>query len=148
MIRTASGLLLSMVFTTVMACNKKSAEKYNGSDTSGTVITVPDPAVAPSIGFFMESWKEKAFSAPPYVEKEPPADAGYTVTADASTIVTKISPALFGNNSNIYMSQMVTEPPLMHHLKALSPGIVRFPGGNLSSVFFWNAAPGARRRGI
>ncbi|WP_343704204.1 alpha-L-arabinofuranosidase [Chitinophaga sp.] len=147
MIRTASGMLLSMVFTTVMACNKKSAEKYNGSDTSGTVITVPDPAVAPSIGFFMEGWKEKAFTAPPYVEKEPPADAAYTITADASTIVTKISPALFGNNSNIYMSQVVTEPQLLHHLKALCPGIVRYPGGNLSSVFFWNAAPGARPAG-
>ncbi|WP_119080552.1 alpha-L-arabinofuranosidase [Chitinophaga alhagiae] len=143
MVKIASGLLLSVVFTTVMACNKKSAEKYNGSDTSGTVTAVPDPAVAPSIGFFMDSWAEKKFTAPPYSDKEPPPDAAHTVTVDASTIVTKVSPALFGNNSNIYMGQMVTEPLLLNHLKALNPGIVRFPGGNLSSLFFWNAVPGS-----
>lgn len=135
--------MLSVVFTTVMACNKKTAEKYNGNnDTSGTVIAVPDPAVAGTIGFFMEGWKEKKFTAPAWVDAEPPAEAAHTVTLDASAVLTKISPALFGNNSNIYMGQMVTEPKLISHLTALQPGIIRFPGGNLSSVYFWNAAPG------
>lgn len=142
MIRTVSGVLLSLVFTTVTACNKKTAEKYNGNDTSGTVIPVPDPAVATTIGFFMEGWAQKKFTAPAYLEKEQPAEAAYTVTLDASAVVTKISPVLFGNNSNIFMSQMVTETKLISHIRELHPGILRFPGGNLSSLYFWDAAPG------
>ena len=143
MIKKASGVLLCAVLTIVMACNKRTPDKENGHiDTSGTVITVPDPAVAATIGFFMEGWAQKKFVAPPYVEKEQPAEAANTVTLDASVIATKISPALFGNNSNIYMSQMVTETKLINHIRELHPGIIRFPGGNLSSLYFWNAAPG------
>ena len=40
------------------------------------------------------------------------------------------------------MTQMVTEPTLLTHITNLHPKIIRFPGGNLSSVYFWNAAPG------
>jgi hypothetical protein len=40
------------------------------------------------------------------------------------------------------MSQMVTEPALIEHLTKLHPGIIRFPGGNLSSVYFWNTTSG------
>ncbi len=47
---------------------------------------------------------------------------------------------MLGNNANIYMTQMVTEPKLLQQLQQLRPGLVRFPGGNLSSIFFWNAA--------
>ncbi|HEY2725745.1 MAG TPA: alpha-L-arabinofuranosidase, partial [Parafilimonas sp.] len=68
--------------------------------------------------------------------------ATITVTVDASTILTKISPCLLGNNANPYMTQMVTEPALLTHITNLHPKIIRFPGGNLSSVYFWNAAPG------
>lgn len=143
MIKKASGVLLCTVLTIVMACNKRTPDKENGHiDTSGTVITVPDPAVATTIGFFMEGWAQKKFIAPSYLEKEQPTEAAHTVTLDASVVATKISPALFGNNSNIYMSQMVTETNLINHIRQLHPGIIRFPGGNLSSLYFWNAAPG------
>ncbi|MRG48413.1 alpha-L-arabinofuranosidase [Chitinophaga sp. SYP-B3965] len=143
MIKKASGVLLCTVLITMIACNKRTAEKYNGnSDTSGTVITVPDPALATTIGFFMEGWAQKEFTAPSYIEKEQPAEAAYTVTLDASTVATKISPALFGNNSNVYMTQMITETKLINHIRNLHPGIIRFPGGNLSSIYFWNAMPG------
>lgn len=143
MVNKVSGVLLCAALIMMMACNKRGGEKYNGNnDTSGTVITVPDPAVATTIGFFMEGWAQKKFIAPSWIEKEQPAEAAYTVTLDASTVATKISPALFGNNSNIYMSQMVTETKLLNHIRELHPGIIRFPGGNLSSIYFWNAAPG------
>jgi hypothetical protein len=143
MVKRANGVLLCAVLTIVMACNKRTPDKENGNiDTSGTVITVPDPAVAATIGFFMEGWAQKKFVAPAYTEKEQPAEAAYTITLDASAVATKISPALFGNNSNIYMSQMVTETKLINHIRELHPGIIRFPGGNLSSLYFWNFAPG------
>lgn len=143
MIKIVSGVLVCTVLATMIACNKRTADRYNGNnDTTRTVITVPDPAVAATIGFFMEGWAQKKFTAPTYIEKEQPVDAAHTVTLDASVVTTKISPALFGNNSNIYMSQMVTETKLINHIKELHPGIIRFPGGNLSSIYFWNALPG------
>lgn len=37
------------------------------------------------------------------------------------------------------MSQIVTEASLMDHLTTLHPHIIRFPGGSLSDLFFWNA---------
>jgi hypothetical protein len=141
-------LLGLVICTTAGACNKKNGGGYNNGgerdgDTSGTVIVKPDdPATAGSIGFFMDEWKERKFTAPDFTEKAPPSGAAYTVTVDASTVLTKISPALFGNNTNIWMTQMTDQPKLVTHLKNLKPGILRFPGGNNSSVFFWNAAPG------
>ncbi|TWW01618.1 alpha-L-arabinofuranosidase [Chitinophaga pinensis] len=127
------------------ACNKNSGEQYEEeeTDTSGTTVIVPeDPVLAASIGFFMSSWAPKTFKAGPFTESALPAAAPYIVTVDASTITTKISPALFGNNSNPYMSQMVNQPKLMGHLTNLHPGIIRFPGGNISSVYFWNGQVG------
>jgi len=37
------------------------------------------------------------------------------------------------------MGQMVHEPVLLDHISTLSPKIIRFPGGNLSNTYFWNA---------
>jgi hypothetical protein len=34
---------------------------------------------------------------------------------------------------------MVTEASLIDHLTTLHPHIIRFPGGSLSDVFFWNS---------
>jgi hypothetical protein len=127
------------------ACGKKSATPAgngNKPDTTITVVTPPDPATAATEGFFKDGWTARRFTAPAFNEATPPADINATVNVDAATIITKISPALFGNNSNLYMTQMVTEPLLMGHITKLHPGIIRFPGGNLSSVYFWNALPG------
>jgi hypothetical protein len=33
---------------------------------------------------------------------------------------------------------MVTEPALMNHLTNLKAGLIRFPGGSISDVYFWN----------
>jgi hypothetical protein len=142
-----TGVWLScMALVLATACSKKKTEQYSGDDsgkdTTGTVVTPADPQTAASIGFFLDGWKPKTFTAPSTTAGTAPASAAYTVTVDASTVVTRISPALFGNNSNLYMSQMVTESALLNHITNLRPGIIRFPGGNLSSVFFWNAAPG------
>ncbi|MGO4288772.1 alpha-L-arabinofuranosidase [Chitinophaga sp. RAB17] len=127
------------------ACGKKSSTPTgdgNKPDTTITVVTPPDPATAATEGFFKDAWTAKKFTTPPFNETATPTDANTTVTVDASTIITKISPALFGNNSNLYMTQMVTEPTLMGHITKLHPGIIRFPGGNLSSIYFWNGTPG------
>lgn len=37
------------------------------------------------------------------------------------------------------MTQIVTENVLMNHIKQLKPHFIRFPGGSISDIFFWNA---------
>ena len=140
------AILTSLLLLSVSACGKKSPAPANGGNTEDTavtsVITPPDPATAATEGFFKDGWTARKFTAPAFNETAVPGDAAVTVNIDASSVVTKISPSLFGNNANLYMTQMVTEPALMEHITRLHPGIIRFPGGNLSSIYFWNSAPG------
>ncbi|MGN6294863.1 MAG: alpha-L-arabinofuranosidase [Chitinophagaceae bacterium] len=101
-----------------------------------------DPPMANTIGFFMDDWQPRTFAPPAYTDITIPAAASYTVTIDYSDVVTKIPRSLFGNNANTWMTQMVTEPGLMTDIKNLHPHIVRFPGGSISDIFFWNSQPG------
>jgi hypothetical protein len=38
---------------------------------------------------------------------------------------------------------MVDQPDLLDHITNLSPNLLRFPGGNLSNLYFWDMEPGA-----
>ncbi|HEX2848781.1 MAG TPA: alpha-L-arabinofuranosidase [Chitinophagaceae bacterium] len=101
-----------------------------------------DPPLANTIGFFMDDWQPRTFTPPAYIDITIPAAASYTVTIDYSDVITKIPRSLFGNNANTWMTQMVTEPGLMTDIKNLHPHIIRFPGGSISDIFFWNSQPG------
>jgi len=109
-------------------------------DAAGTTITPQkDPSIAKSAGFFLDDWTAKTFKAPAYSNvAQPTANATVTVNVDYSNVITKVPKYLFGNNTNPYMSQLVTEPVLMNNIKNLSPNILRFPGGSISDVYFWN----------
>lgn len=91
-------------------------------------------------GFFLDDWESKQATIPDYIEKKLPDGAVKAfVIADPEDKIGKISKYLFGNNANTYMGQMVNEPVLLDHINTLSPNIIRFPGGNLSNTYFWNA---------
>lgn len=98
-----------------------------------------DPPLANTIGFFLNDWQPKTFTAPAYTAGTVPASAVYTVTVDNSIVLTKVPRSLFGNNANLWMTQIVTEPVLMDHLTKSTPHIIRFPGGSISDIFFWNS---------
>lgn len=92
------------------------------------------------LGCFLEGFQKKNAVFPTYenhnqVEVFPTV----TVTIDCTDTLAKVSKYIYGNNANPYMTQIVTEPVLLGHIKKLSPNIIRFPGGNLSSIFFWNS---------
>lgn len=141
-------LLLPMVCITTLSysCKKSSTDNNNnnsgGSDTTVTIPPAVDPATANTQGFFMDDWTAKSFTAPVYTMTEKPGNSSVTIDVDATNIVTKISTNLFGNNANPYMSQIITEPALLNNIKELHPKIIRFPGGNISSIYLWNAAKG------
>jgi hypothetical protein len=92
-------------------------------------------------GFFLNDFASKTASIPSFTEYAKPTGAATaTVTIDMNNPVTKVSKYLFGNNANVYMTQMVDQPELIKSIKSLAPNVIRFPGGNISSVYFWNAA--------
>lgn len=94
-------------------------------------------------GFFLDGFVEKHMITPAGIPMDKPfAQATSTLFIDAKDTVARVSPYIYGNNANVYMSQMVNEDKLLKHITQLSPHVIRFPGGNLSSLYFWNAERG------
>lgn len=135
-----------MIFFAFQACKKEAKLEPDPpkTDSTVTVITpVKDATTAITQGFFMDDWKPKLLAISGHTESTAPTgDAETTVTIFARTISNKVSPYLYGNNINTYMTQVVTEPTLMRHLTNLAPKIIRAPGGSLTDLYFWNAQPG------
>lgn len=128
-----------LILISLNSCDKKGTPVPPVTDTT-TVNPQVDPTLAPTIGFFMDDWEPKNFTIPSSFTDAPlPTGATFTITVDRSEVITKIPRSIAGNNANIWMSQMVTESLLMDHLTTLHSHIIRFPGGSLSDVFFWNA---------
>ncbi len=124
------------------SCKKKGGSTPPPPGDTTTVSPQVDPPLANTIGFFMDDWQPRTFSAPAtFTNTAVPAAAGVTVTVDRSNVITKIPRGFASNNSNLWMGQLVTEPSLMTHITNLHPHIIRFPGGSISDVFFWNAQP-------
>lgn len=89
---------------------------------------------------FLEDFELKNATTPLCKEaKKTTADPTVNVTINFRDTLGKVSKYLYGNNSNLWMSQIVTEPVLLNNIRLLSPNIVRFPGGNISNVYFWDA---------
>jgi hypothetical protein len=141
---TINSLLLSIILfcDILFSCKKESGESPSPPVTTDTTTVNPqvDPPLASTIGFFMDDWQEKNFQVPAAATGGgTPTTTSITVTIDRSNVITKIPRSIAGNNANIWMGQMVTEPALIDYITDIHPHIIRFPGGSLSDVFFWNA---------
>lgn len=144
-----TGLWIFIAVGSSLSCKKSSPVKPpvqppNPPDsTVSTVDTNYNPVDAPiasTIGFFLNNWQPKSF-IPPVNGKDTTAFSGntdITITVDMNHVITKVSPYIFGNNSNLWMGQMVTQPVLMKYISDLSPNILRGPGGSISDMYFWN----------
>lgn len=141
-----SKILLLLSIISLQPSCKKSIDSGGGDsgsnpppiDTTTTIVTPADPEIAKTIGFFLNDWQAKTFTAPASVDGTVPATGTATITVDASTVVTKIPTTLFGNNSNTWMGNF-TDATLLNHITNQHPGFIRCPGGSISDVFFWNA---------
>jgi len=133
-----------LIIITFSSCKKKNLTPPPGNTDTTTVQRQIDPPLANTIGFFMDDWKIKNFNIPDStISASVPATSSVIVTVDRSNVITKIPRSIAGNNSNIWMTQMVTEPSLLDHITTIHPHIIRFPGGSISDIFFWNAQPNA-----
>ncbi|MGZ3835874.1 MAG: alpha-L-arabinofuranosidase [Mucilaginibacter sp.] len=126
--------------------NNPPVDNNNGGLTSigntpEAIVKGTDPGTNATQGFFLDnSWQARLFTVPEAVQSvpKPGANEGIVVSVDLSKIITKTSPLVFGNNTNPFMGQFVDQPALMSNLSTLSPNILRFPGGSLSDIYFWN----------
>ncbi|OQP60728.1 alpha-L-arabinofuranosidase [Niastella vici] len=135
------SLLLLFIISLQPSCKKRvdsGGTTPPPTDSSVTVVTPPDPEIAKTIGFFLNDWKAKTFTAPASVDGAVPATGAATITIDASTVVTKIPTTLFGNNANTWTGNY-TDATLLNHITNQHPGFIRCPGGSISDVYFWNA---------
>jgi len=147
-----TSALLIIVLLTVYSCKKEPVNNQQNNNnntntgptttgnTPGTIQKGTDPQLALTQGFFLtNSWQAKTFTAPSStMSTSKPDVSNIQVNIDMSQIVTKVSPLIFGNNTNPFMGPIVTQTALMSSLTTLSPNILRFPGGSLSDIYFWN----------
>lgn len=93
-------------------------------------------------GFFIDNQQPKNAYIPKWIKvKMPTVDATVKIEVNINDTIATVSNYLAGNNTNPYMTQIVTEPALFNQIKKLQPNILRFPGGNISNVYFWDQLP-------
>jgi hypothetical protein len=147
-LKTGMATLVAMAL--LQSCKKDGNPSTGGGNNNGngtnnggsTVITPPNnPDIASTQGFFLDGWQAKTFAAPASLNTvTKPAAGAVVATVDVSQVITKVSKNLFGNNTNPFMGQFIDQPALMTQLTDLSPNILRFPGGSLSDIYFWNGS--------
>jgi hypothetical protein len=143
-----AALTLSAVMA-LAACSKHSSpvtvEKPYPVETD-SVYTPADPSVPPTVGFFLDGWQSKAFKTPDTVTGSIPSYVPTdSLTINVNQVVAKVSPYLYGNNSNLWMGQIVTENNLMQYITDMSPKIIRAPAGSVSDIYFWNGVDSAHK---
>ncbi len=140
---------LLLVIVTVLSCKKTPTPAPvplppgGGGTVDSIIVPGVDPATANTIGFFLDDWQPKKFTAPAFTEATKPASAINTVTVDATSIITKIPLSEFGHNAVWWMGPVAGDARFIEPITNLHPHIIRFPGGSSSDVYFWNAEQGA-----
>ena len=67
-----------------------------------------------SQGFFLDDFSKKNAIIPPYQDiNQPHSLPTVHITVNFNDTIAKVSKYIYGNNANIYMTQMVTEPKLI-----------------------------------
>ena len=91
--------------------------------------------------FFLDDWKAKIITNPVSVAIPITATAPtVTVTVDAANVITKVSKYIYGHNAAAWNNnKMNQDVPLLNTITKLRPNVLRWPGGNMSNDYFWNA---------
>jgi len=136
-------IIVTSMILLAAACTKHTSVNINTEKypvKTDSVYNPVDPASPATIGFFQNGWVGRTFVTPAADTAGTPSllDATDSLTIDVNKVLAKTSPYLFGNNSNLWSGQMVTQPALMQYIKDLSPNIIRGPGGSISDVYFFN----------
>ena len=135
---------LLIVLNLFFSCQGKGKDPVDpaniGKDT--VIIAGVDPVVAKTIGFFLDKWQPKTFTAPAYDQATVQTSQPTIVSVNATSIITKIPLSIFGQNANMWMGPVADNSSFIDPIKNLQPHIIRFPGGSSSDAYFWNAKQG------
>lgn len=142
------ALFLLVVLLNITSCKKTTTTDDGGNaggstkpptTTTDSTYNPVDPSLPATVGFFGNGWTPKTFSVG---DTAAPMETTLTVTdsltINVNKVLTKVQPYVYGNNSNLWMGQVVTQPSLMQYIKDLSPNIIRAPAGSVSDVYFFN----------
>jgi hypothetical protein len=133
------------ILISIVSCKKDSTSATpvnNGGypvKTDSTYNPV-DPSLPVTIGFFQNGWTGKTFNEPVNDTAGAPSTlvATDSLSINVNKVITKVPTYVYGNNSVLWMGQMVTQPLLMQYIKDLSPNIIRAPAGSVSDIYFFN----------
>jgi hypothetical protein len=146
--KTISIISFSILFLLFFGCKKNIADNNGGGDNNpgggypvitDSIYNPSDPSTPSTIGFFGNAWAARTFQAPTTVDGTAPTSAATdSLTINVNNVLVKTPPYVYGNNSNLWMGQIVTQPALMQYITDLSPHIIRAPAGSVSDVYFFN----------
>ena len=109
------------------------------------ILCTTSQSLAQVPGFFLDEWKERTAEIPAAVNAEKPQDdPSVRITVDQSQVINKVSPYIYGNNAVTWDNGLRSNATAMQDLTNLSPNVLRWPGGNLSNIYFWNRSVGDR----
>jgi hypothetical protein len=102
-------------------------------------------AQVPPQGFFLDSWTPKNIENPTSFQSALQTTTNQTVlvTIDAANTVTKVSKNIFGLNMAAWNGKSMLDAaqiPFVNNIKELNLNLVRWPGGDMSNDYFWNAS--------
>jgi hypothetical protein len=142
-------VLAAAMFGTA-ACKKSISHDNGGGNNGGGGGNTPtvdstyspvDPALPATVGFFGSNWAAKVFAGPADGGSSPLATTAAVTDSlkiNVNHVLAKVQPTVFGNNSNLWMGQYVTQANLMQYITDLSPNIIRAPAGSVSDVYFFD----------
>ncbi|HTR29781.1 MAG TPA: hypothetical protein VMH27_10960 [Puia sp.] len=142
-------LVLGTAALLAASCKKSHAQiqNNNGSGASGGIAASDstynptDPGFPATVGFFSNNWAQRTFASPGDAGTSPLATSDRVTDSlkiNVNRVLAKAPPTIFGNNSNLWMGQMISQANLIQYISDLSPNIIRGPGGSISDVYFWN----------
>ena len=110
-------------------------------DTKTSMEPISDNNDAANL--FYATWVEKSLHIPQETEmiEQIIEDADVIVNIDYADKIKRISPYYSGINATNYTGNYITDQKLVQNISKISPGFIRFPGGDASNVYFFNGLP-------
>jgi hypothetical protein len=149
----AAALITTFFLIAGLACKKSDAPSGGGGGGTNppppapiVLPTIPktdstynpvDPATPQTVGFFLNGWPQKTFTAPATTTGAIDSAVTDVLVVNVNNVIAKVPAYVFGNNSNLWTGQY-TNANLIQYIKDMNPGIIRAPAGSISDVYFWN----------
>ena len=135
---------ISISLITLILSNKFT--NYFSQDT--TILITSDyskkrPPLEGRPGFFLDDWEEKRNPKTTYSKTTLICENEATVSSiiDFSKPLVKISKYIYGNNLGHWSNRKILgNDDFIFYLKDISVPVIRFPGGNASNDYFWDAS--------